>query len=136
MKQIKCKKCIWITLFDYNKFTRDVLDAKIKKDKLVNESSLNEKIKALPRKEKRKTLAIKWALKAEQDKIVVLQTFDSNYFRSKSHFKDDTIQNYLAFQPIHICFKKIGNSERIVVSDILWSWCVLGTFQITFFYTS
>ena len=29
-----------------------------------------------------------------------LQTFDSSYFRGKSHFEKDGAQNYLIFQPI------------------------------------
>ena len=37
---------------DYNKLTKDILDEKIKKEKLINESSLKEKIKTLVAKEK------------------------------------------------------------------------------------
>ena len=39
------RKNMQIPLTHYNKFTKDILDAKIKKDNLVNEFSLNEKIK-------------------------------------------------------------------------------------------
>ena len=53
MKQIKCKN----VNVSYNKFTKDALDAKIKKDKLANESGLNEKIKTLATKIEKKTLA-------------------------------------------------------------------------------
>ena len=35
---------LYITLTDYNKLTKDIFDAKIKKEKLINESSFNEKI--------------------------------------------------------------------------------------------
>ena len=69
MKQIKRKN----VNVNYNKFTKDALGAKIKKDKLVNESGLNEKIKTIGTKEEIKTLAAKASLKAEQDKIVTLQ---------------------------------------------------------------
>ena len=34
-----------------------------------------------------------------ENNIKKLQTFDSNYFRSKSHFEEDGTQNYLVFQP-------------------------------------
>ena len=44
------------------------------------------------------TLATKAELKAEKDKITKLEAFDSSYFRGKSHFEDDGIQNYLVFQ--------------------------------------
>ena len=42
-------------------------------------------------------LETKVALKAEQDKIMKLQAFDSSYFQGKSHFEDDATQNYLVF---------------------------------------
>ena len=35
-------------------------------------------------------------------------TFDSIYFRGKSHFKEDGAQNYLIFQPMYIYFKKVS----------------------------
>ena len=38
-------------------------------------------------------LAGKAELKAEQDKIVKLQAFDSSHFLGKSHFEDDGTQN-------------------------------------------
>ena len=34
-----------------------------------------------------------------------LQTFDSIYFRGKSHFEEGGTQNYLLFQPMHRYFK-------------------------------
>ena len=46
------------------------------------------------------TLATKSELKAEQEKMIKLQEFDSSYFGGKSHFEDDT-QNYLVFQPMY-----------------------------------
>ena len=58
-------------------------------------------------------LATKPELKAEQDKVIKSQAFDSNYFRSKSHFEDDGIQNCLVFQPIYRYFKKIDNTSYI-----------------------
>ena len=45
-----------------------------------------------------------------------LKTFDSSYFRGKSHFEEDGAQNYLAFQPMFIYFKIIavvGNGSHI-----------------------
>ena len=60
------------------------------------------------------TLATKADLNAEQDKVTKLQAFDSSYFRGKSHFEDDGIQNYLVFQPMYRYFKEIGNTDRIL----------------------
>ena len=74
------------------RFTKDILDAKIKKDNLVNESGLNEKIKKLATKEEIKILATKAELKAGKDNFVKIQTLDLSYFCDKSHFEDDGIQ--------------------------------------------
>ena len=67
-------------------------------------------------------IILKTEVKAEQDKTVKLQAFDSTYFRGKSHFEDDEThfeddetQNYLMFQPICRYFRKIGNSVHISV---------------------
>ena len=43
-----------------------------------------------------------------------LQAFDSNYFHGKSHFGNDRAQNYLVYQPICRCYKKIGDCKRIL----------------------
>ena len=43
-----------------------------------------------------------------------LKTFDSGYFRGKSHFVDnDSAENYLVFQPIYRYFKLIANIKYI-----------------------
>ena len=36
-----------------------------------------------------------------ENELKKLKTFDSSYFRGKSHFNEDGTQNYLAFQPIN-----------------------------------
>ena len=36
-----------------------------------------------------------------------LKTFDSIYFRGKSHFEEDGMQNYLVFQPMYRYFKRV-----------------------------
>ena len=72
------------TTSDYNKFTSNTLDAKIKQKILVNESYLNEKIKTLAKKEEIKTLAPKAESKVEEDKTVKLQTYDLILFIGQS----------------------------------------------------
>ena len=42
-----------------------------------------------------------------------LKTFDSIYFRGKSHFEEDGTQNYLVFQPLNKYFKVITNTDYI-----------------------
>ena len=68
-------------------------------------SSLNRKITA----NKSKHLLV-------ENEFKKLKTFDSIYFRSKSHFEEDGMQNCLVFQPIQRYFKRIagaGNGNHI-----------------------
>ena len=60
-------------------------------------SSLNKKITS----NKSKHLLVENELKK-------LETFDSSYFLGKSDFEEDGTQNYLVFQPMYRCFKKIA----------------------------
>ena len=43
-----------------------------------------------------------------ENELLKLETFDSIYFRGKSHFEEDGTQNYLVFQPIQTYFKRIA----------------------------
>ena len=45
-----------------------------------------------------------------ENNIKKLQTFDSSYFKGKSHFEEDGVQNYLVFQPMARYFKMIINT--------------------------
>ena len=38
-----------------------------------------------------------------------MKTFDLSYFKSKSHFKEDSTQNYLVFQPMYRYFKRVAD---------------------------
>ena len=67
----------------------EISDNKIKEKKLVNESYITGFINSSDLDQKITTLKTKAELKAEQDKIVKLQAFDSSYFCGKSHFEDD-----------------------------------------------
>ena len=77
IKDIK-NKCF--TTFDYNKFPNNTLNGKITATKLVNQSGLNKMVKPLTKEAEIKKLATKAELKAEQDKIVKLQTYDLDLF--------------------------------------------------------
>ena len=48
-----------------------------------------------------------------ENELKKLKTFDSIYFRGKSHFEEDGTQNYLVFQPLNKYFKIIANTEFI-----------------------
>ena len=86
---------------DYDKFTSQMLDAKIKQKKLVDKSAIAGFIKSSDLDRKVRALATKAKLKAVQDKITKLQAFDSSYLQGKSHFEDVDTQNYLVFQPMY-----------------------------------
>ena len=86
----------------------------IKSKILVDKSAISGFINNADLDNKVATLATKAELKAEQDKIIKLQVFDSIYFRGKSHFvDDDSTQKYLLFQSIYSYFKRIGNTSHI-----------------------
>ena len=54
-----------------------------------------------------------------ENKLKKLKTFDSSYFRGKSHFEEDGTQNYLVFQPLNKYFKL---NSIINVTDYVLSW--------------
>ena len=80
--------------FDYNKFSTETLDAKTKEKELVDKSIFFNLVKNLINT-KLKTLAIK----AEQDKIVEMQTHDLRYFLGKYFFGNYGFQNMFIYQP-------------------------------------
>ena len=86
----------YFTSFDYNKFTNNILDAKIKEN-LVKETNTSGFINNSDLDKKIATIDEKAELKVEPDKIVKLQSFDSSYLRVKSYSEDDLTQNYLLF---------------------------------------
>ena len=48
-----------------------------------------------------------------ENELKKLKTFDLSYFIGKSHFEEDSKQNYLVFQPIIRYFKIIANKKFI-----------------------
>ena len=87
----------YFTTADYNKFTSQTLDAKIKQEELFDKSAIAGFTNNADLNKKVETLARKAELKAEQNKITKWQAFNSSYFRGKSHFEDDGTQNYMLF---------------------------------------
>ena len=59
-------------------------------------SSLNRKITS----NKSKHLLV-------ENEFKKLKTFHSSYFRGKSHFEEDGTQNYLVFQAMYRCFRRV-----------------------------
>ena len=71
-------------------FTNNILNAKITTKKLVHESVLNEKIKIL---------------KAQQDKIVKLQTHGFSLFIDQSYLNSDEAKLYVILQQLYYTVK-------------------------------
>ena len=86
----------YMTTSDYNKFTNDLLDAKIKQKELVNKSDISNLVKNSDLNTNIAPLTTKAELKKEQDKIVKHQVFDSSYFHGKNFLGDDGVQYMFA----------------------------------------
>ena len=65
-----------------------MLDAKIKQNKLIDQSDISNLVK---NSDLNSTLATEAELKAEQNKIVKPQTFYSSCIHCKRHFEDDCV---------------------------------------------
>ena len=48
-----------------------------------------------------------------ENELKKLKTFDSIYYRGKSHFEEDGIQNYLVFQSTQRYFKRIAGAGNV-----------------------
>ena len=86
----------YITTSDYNKFTKEALDAMTKQKELVNKSNISNPVKNFNLNTK---LAILAELKAEQDKFVKLEASDLSYCHGKNFVGDDGCQNMFVYQP-------------------------------------
>ena len=86
----------YFTTADYKK----LMICKEKPKKLVNKSDISNLVKSSDLNTKFSTLATKAELKADQDKIVKLETRDSNFFLAKYFFGDDGFQNMFVYEPI------------------------------------
>ena len=49
-----------------------------------------------------------------ENELKKLQKFDAAYFKGRSHFEEDGTQNYLVFQPMYRCFKKLTGSGNYI----------------------
>ena len=94
MSDIEAK---YLTTSDYKKFTREVLETKIKEKGLGNTSNISNLKKNFDLNKNLAKLAAKAKSINEQDKTVNIQPFNSSYLCGKSHFEDDDMQNYLVF---------------------------------------
>ena len=88
-----------ILKLQFNTLAANVFNARLAQANLVTKTDFDAKLSSLNRKitaNKIKHLLVKNEFKK-------LKTFDSSYFRGKSHFVDnDGTENYLVFQPKNI----------------------------------
>ena len=80
---------------------------------MVNKSNISGFINNSDLDKKIATLAKNAELKAEQDKTVKLQAFNSIHFCGKSDCQYDGTQIYSVFQPIYKSVKEIVNTDHI-----------------------
>ena len=90
----------YITTPEFNKLTAENFAATLAQANLVTTTDFDDKLKNFNKKinsNKIKHLLVKNEWKN-------LETFDSIYFRGKSYFEDNDIQNYLVFQTTYRYF--------------------------------
>ena len=88
---------------EFNNLSARVFTARLAQANLITAMDFDDKLKSLNQKinsNKTKHLLV-------ENEFKKLQTFDSIYFRGKSHSEEDGTQNYLLFQPIYRYFKRI-----------------------------
>ena len=93
---------IYITTAGFNNLTASVFNARLAQANLVTKTDFDSKLLSLNKK-----------FTSNENELKRLKTFDSSYFRGKSHFEEDGTQNYLVFQPINRYFKEIANVKYI-----------------------
>ena len=86
-------KNVWV------KHLGDIKGCKGKTKKLVDKSDISDLVKNFDLRTKLATLATKAELKADQDKILKLQTHGLSYFLDKNCFGDDGFRNTFVYQP-------------------------------------
>ena len=97
---------------EFNKLTAENFAARLALANLITKTDFDAKLSSLNRKitsNKTKHLLVENELKK-------LKTFDSIYFRGKSHFEDDGTQNYLVFQTVSRYFKTVSANDSNILS--------------------
>ena len=104
----------YFTSFDYNKFTNNILGAKIKGKKLVNESDIANFVKNTNSDDKLKNINVKVTsnrtkhvesenkLNELLEKVNLLSTKGYNFFLGRTYFTGHNgCQNFLVFTPMY-----------------------------------
>ena len=99
----------YITTPGFNTLGVDVFNARLARANLVAKTDFDAKpssfnIKVTENKTKHSLV---------ENELKKLKTLDLSYFIGRSHFEEDSTQNYLVFQPINRYFKVIANTLYI-----------------------
>ena len=96
---------IYITTPEFNTLAADLFNASLVQANSITKTDFDAKLSSLNKKitaNKSKHLLV-------ENELEKLKTFDSIYFIGKSHFEEDSTQNYLLFQPMYRYFKRIAD---------------------------
>ena len=95
----------YITTPEFNILAADVFNVRLAQANLLTKTDFDAKLSSL----NREITSNKTNHLLVENELKKLNTFDSIYFRGKSHFEEDGMLNYLVFQPIQRYFKRIVN---------------------------
>ena len=99
----------YITTPEFNTLATSVFNARLAQANLVTKTDFDNSVSSLDSK----ITANKTKKKSSENEFKKLKTFDSSYFRGKSHFEEDGTQNYLVFQPIGRYFKVVADTDYV-----------------------
>ena len=96
----------YITNPEFNNLAASIFNARLPQANLITKTDFDAKLSSINGKitsNKTKHLLVENELKN-------LKAFDSSYFICNSHFEEDGTQNYLVFQLMYKCFKRITSN--------------------------
>ena len=99
----------YIDVSKFNTLATNLFNTRKSQANLITKTDFDAKLSRL----NRKTTKNKSDHLLVQNELNKLKTFDLSYFIGKNHFEEDGTQNYLVFQPMHIYFAIITNTDYI-----------------------
>ena len=100
----------YVTTPEFNKLTAENFAARLSQADLVTKTAFDNKLPNL----NKKIISNEAKHLLFENEMKELKTFDSIYFRGKSHFEEDDSQNYLVFQAMRRYFKSTdANNHNI-----------------------
>ena len=93
----------YINTPEFNTLAADVFNARLAQGDLITKSDFDAKLSSL----NKETTSNKTKHLLVENEFKKLKTFNSVYFRGKSHFEENGTQSYLLFQPMYRYFKSV-----------------------------